>query len=274
MARSQIAIVRKEEKEGKRLGLILTLVLHGIVLLLMLFNLKFYPPDPPIAEQGIAINFGTSDDGKGDVQPEKTTSKSPQPDQEPSRSKPTPVVSSPVKNDVMKSNDPDAVNLKKTEKVEAKKPEKEVEEKKPEIDQRALFTKKKPGGSNTSSEGETGKDGDQGDINGDKNSKSHEGVINGGVSGGGISYDLGGRPHINLPKPTYNSDKEGKVVVTITVDQDGNVMKAVAGARGTTVSDLNLFKRAEEAAKKAKFKQDGNAPERQTGTIVYLFQKR
>ena len=274
MARSQTIVARKEEKAGKRWGLILTLIFHGIVILLMLFNLKFYPPDPPVAEQGIAINFGTSDDGKGDVQPEKTSSKSPQPDPEPSRSKPTPVVSSPVKNDVMKSNDPDAINIKKTEKVVDKKPEKEIEEKKPEIDQRALFTKKKPGGSNTSSEGETGKEGDQGVIDGDKNSKSHTGVPNGGVSGGGISYDLGGRGHINLPKPTYNSDKEGKVVVTITVDQEGNVIKATAGARGTTVSDLDLFKRAEEAAKKAKFRQDGKAPERQTGSIVYLFQKR
>lgn len=273
MSRVQSASLREEEKKGKQWGLILTLLFHTVIVLLMLFLWRFNKPEPPIAEQGITINFGTSDDGSGKVQPEKAESKAPQPNPEPTKSKPVPAVSSPIKNDVLQSTDPDAVNLKKTEKKTQNKPEKE-EQPKEEIDQRALLTKKKPGGSTTSSEGETGKPGDQGDPDGDKNSTSRTGIPNGGNSGGGISYDLGGRGHISLPKPSYTSDKEGRVVVTITVDQEGNVIKAVAGARGTTVSDLELFKRAEEAAKRSKFKQQGDAPERQTGSITYLFVKR
>ncbi|MBQ9877908.1 MAG: hypothetical protein IJM29_03260 [Bacteroidales bacterium] len=41
----------------------------------------------------------------------------------------------------------------------------------------------------------------------------------------------------NLPRPVYNVQKEGIVVVAITIDQYGKVIEAVPGADGTTVKD-------------------------------------
>ncbi|MCF8228523.1 MAG: energy transducer TonB, partial [Bacteroidales bacterium] len=65
----------------------------------------------------------------------------------------------------------------------------------------------------------------------------------------------------------------GKVVVTIWVDRMGRVTKAIAGAKGTTVSDLQLRKLAKDAALRAKFNPDPEAPEIQKGTITYNFIK-
>lgn len=76
-----------------------------------------------------------------------------------------------------------------------------------------------------------------------------------------------------LAKPAYNSDEQGKIVVTITVDQNGTVTKAVAGARGTTISNQDMWKQAEKAALKSKFTAKSNAAIEQTGTITYIYLK-
>ncbi len=84
------------------------------------------------------------------------------------------------------------------------------------------------------------------------------------------TWDLGGRDAIGeLPKPSYNSQEEGRVVVTITVDSEGNVIKAVINNRTNTTSS-QLRTAALEAALKTKF----NAivgENNQTGTITYYF---
>ena len=87
-----------------------------------------------------------------------------------------------------------------------------------------------------------------------------------------VTANLTGRSVVgSLPLPAYNSQNEGKVVVEITVDQNGNVTKASAISRGTTVSDQKLWRAAEEAAKKARFNVKQDAPIYQTGTITYVF---
>jgi protein TonB len=101
----------EKAKEDKRKGMITTILIHVLLLLVMIFLFKFMPPDPPIEEQGIAINFGTSDQGMGDVQPKTTPSPTPSPEKESAKATPTPVKSSPSEK-VMTSDDPEAVNLK------------------------------------------------------------------------------------------------------------------------------------------------------------------
>jgi len=83
---------------------------------------------------------------------------------------------------------------------------------------------------------------------------------------------LKGRNHLgSLPKPSYSVQNEGTVVVTIWVDQYGNVQKARAGEGGTTVTDKTLWAAARNAAMKAHFNPDTNAPALQQGTITYIF---
>ena len=75
----------------------------------------------------------------------------------------------------------------------------------------------------------------------------------------------------SLPRPSYNSQTEGTVVVQVKVDQYGNVTEAIAGAEGTTVTDKTLWNAARSAAMKTHFNMAADAPAVQTGTITYIF---
>lgn len=77
-----------------------------------------------------------------------------------------------------------------------------------------------------------------------------------------------------LPKPSYQTQAEGTVVVTVLVDQYGNVTQAKAGAEGSTTTNSELLAAARAAAMKSHFNQDANAPAVQEGTITYVFKLR
>ena len=75
----------------------------------------------------------------------------------------------------------------------------------------------------------------------------------------------------NLPRPVYNVQESGIVVVDIWVDNYGNVAKAVPGGDGTTVLDKTLLNAARNAAMETHFNQSMDAPAMQQGTITYYF---
>lgn len=75
----------------------------------------------------------------------------------------------------------------------------------------------------------------------------------------------------NMPVPVYNVQESGTVVVTIRVDQYGNVQSAIAGADGTTVTDRTLWAAARKAAMETHFNMSADAPALQEGTITYVF---
>jgi hypothetical protein len=75
----------------------------------------------------------------------------------------------------------------------------------------------------------------------------------------------------SLPKLTTSGQVEGTVVVSIKVDQYGNVTEATAGAEGTTTTNNSVWIAARSAALRAHFNQSANAPAIQDGTITYAF---
>lgn len=93
-----------------------------------------------------------------------------------------------------------------------------------------------------------------------------------GQTAGAPNAHLQGRSVVgSLPRPAYNVQNSGTVVVTIWVDQYGNVTKAQAGAEGTTVTDKTLWAEARKAALGAHFNQKADAPALQQGSITYIF---
>ena len=91
-----------------------------------------------------------------------------------------------------------------------------------------------------------------------------------GVGGYG-TFDLNGRSlgSGGVPRPIYNVQDEGRVVVTITVNPAGEVISTSINKRTNTVN-ASLRKAAEDAARKARFNSvDG--VNNQTGTITYYF---
>lgn len=93
----------------------------------------------------------------------------------------------------------------------------------------------------------------------------------GRISGNANAHLQGRHLEGSLPKPRYNAQLEGIVVVQIKVDQYGNVTEAVAGVEGTTVHDATLWNAARSAAMQAHFNMSADAPVLQTGTITYIF---
>lgn len=72
-----------------------------------------------------------------------------------------------------------------------------------------------------------------------------------------------------FPRPKGNN-AEGKVVVAVVVDSDGNVLSASIKPQGTTTNDPELRKNAIQAAKRTKFKPDSERMT-QSGTITYNY---
>ena len=112
--------------------------------------------------------------------------------------------------------------------------------------------------------GESG-EGIQGSATGNSNTGKTSGIGGYGV------VDLGGRSlgEGGLPMPVYNVQEEGRVVVTITVNPQGQVIRTSINKRTNTVN-ASLRKAAEEAARKARFNAV-NGVNDQTGTITYYF---
>lgn len=91
-----------------------------------------------------------------------------------------------------------------------------------------------------------------------------------GFGGGKYGVDLKGRAVIIPPKLPSDTKEEGKVVVEITVDAEGNVIEANPNGRGTTTSSALLKAKAKQAAMATKFNVDGKFEE-QKGTITIVF---
>ena len=84
-------------------------------------------------------------------------------------------------------------------------------------------------------------------------------------------FSLSGRKAISLPKPNYTGNQEGKIVVQIWVNRRGDVVRVECPAKGSTIINAEMINVAKEAAHKARFNADGNAPEEQRGTITFVF---
>lgn len=118
------------------------------------------------------------------------------------------------------------------------------------------------------SQGIAGGEGNQGGLNGSTESNNYSG--NGLGSGG--NWSLAGRSLVGtLPKPNFKLQKEGVVVVEISVDRTGRVTNASPILRGSTTQDTQLWKLAKEAALKAQFNANPGAQAKQVGTITYHF---
>ena len=133
----------------------------------------------------------------------------------------------------------------------------------------SLINGPKKDGKANGGEGNDNQPGDKGDPNGDPNASSYYGQGK-GLDGDG-NYRLGGRKALNKEKFVQDCNESGIVVVKIEVNQRGQVINAVPGAKGTTNNASCLMEPARRAALATKFNSDADAPVKQTGYIEYEF---
>jgi protein TonB len=91
-----------------------------------------------------------------------------------------------------------------------------------------------------------------------------------GLDGDG-NYLLGGRRALHKEIIVQECNQAGRVVVSIEVNQQGQVITAMPGVRGTTNNAPCLLDPARRAALATEFNPDSKAPSRQIGKIIYVF---
>ncbi len=292
----------------KQKSLALAILVYGL-LLLLLFFVRFWPPSN-LEELvggggggGMTVNFGDTDLGKGDDFPSKELDvkqatkqiETPTPDENiiSQENSDDDVISVP-KNEPKKKTPP----ITKPEKKQETQP-KPVVKKTDDALSNMLKGNKKGGDGNSSTSGNQGKSngninsngylgtggsgggtgGGNGTGNGTGNgagsgSGSGGGNGSGNGKGNGAGYALSGRIAISKPRPDYNCNEEGTVVVQITVDKNGTVTDAKPGARGTTNTASCLSSQAKVAAMNTKWNSSADGTEKQVGTITYIFKIR
>ena len=248
----------------KRKSSILTLVIL-IAFIWGIFSFGMQYQDPPV-EYGIVINFGTSNEGN--KKPKNTSVKKlPIQENQEERSEETVEdIPEEIKNDeVLSQADNEAPTIQKPKEIPEPTPKKPSKNTLKAFDDllKGDTSDGKPTGN-----GDDKKEGIKGDKNGDPASTKYYG--NTGKSGD-PNYNLAGREALVKPKEQPNCEEEGIVVVSIEVDKEGKVIRAISGVKGTTNSANCLLKPAREAALKTTWNADPNSPSKQKGTIIYKF---
>jgi outer membrane biosynthesis protein TonB len=283
-------LTQQEIRRNRAISSTVTLMIFALFLLFLIL-FKLITPNPPFPESGggggqeLALglmNVGTeeidyTDMGKvTDVVAEKEPEKEDIVTSENGENVAVPEPQPEVKNDKM---------VIKPVKKEVKEVKKEVVKEKTAAEKAAELFKKNAGkkssgetqtpGNEGAPGGEPGKTGTggSGDGTGGGNGPGDgpgSGPGTGGIGGGRYGFDLKGATVVKPPKLPTDTKEEGKVVVEITVDSEGNVIEANPNGRGTTTSSALLKAKARQAALATKFKVSGKFEE-QKGTITIIF---
>ena len=290
-----------ETKHERNSAKITTLIIVVLVLLLFVVG----PPymDPP-EEYGVAVNFGNSDVGSGNIQPKEPVKSEPKNIERPPEeavSKPQETKSEAASaektkaDDVVTQNNEESIAIEKKKQADAKakiladakakaqaeadaKAKAEAEQKAKEQAGKEAKKKKldaliggvsKSEGATSGSEGDDNKPGDKGQLDGDPYAASYFGDP--GSGNGGVGYGLNGRGKATYQKLKQDCNESGVVIVQIEVNRAGNVVKAIPGVKGTTNTAECLLEPAKKIALSHKWRPDSNAPTTQVGFVKVNF---
>ena len=271
-------------------ALVATLIWHGALLLFFIFvGFTMPQPPPPPVDQGLEVNLGNSDQGSGTEQP--LAPGDPAPDAR-THTAPAHVQTPPTAQPRIETNDnnnDEETAINQPKKVKATR-QPVIRETAPRVTQTTVAPTPVPaprhpkaifkGGTGTGgnqqdafnksqNEGIAGGHGDQGNPNGDPNSKNYTGNGGTGHSGAAIVRGLVGR---TFTMPSFEGDfnENHKVAVDVKVDAGGHVISTSYQPRGSDASAGSYYaERALELAGKLRF--NGSSADEQTGTLIFSF---
>jgi TonB family protein len=262
------------------------------LLLLFLFLYKIVTPIPPFPEsslEGMEIAYGFDDAGSGNTQNnqigDEATIKKNLSASMPQEAMPDVPPLTEDDGEPVKMERPEKINkpikpvkepiIAPTNPTEIKPVEEKPKENKALNNLLDKFKNKKEGATNSKGGGSGDDDvaGDQGDPNGNPNSNGKGGTGNNpdgiGTGKSKFGFDLKGRSITRPPLLVKDSQEEGKVVVDIVVDKEGNVLSVSIG-RGTTTTSGVLRSKAKQAVKQMKFNSSAEFEE-QSGSVTIVF---
>ena len=257
------------DRAGKRAGILAAAAYVALwVVLMLVVNITLNVKE---TGEGILIDFGDTEQAGGSM---ATAQPQPSENRRPAN---TPPAVHPE--DMMTQEIEDAPEVPREQPqpqqrpAESQQPQQQQQQASPpaeeqprQPDQRALFPGNNRQG-NSDSQGTSEGTGRQGSQDGTPGADP----AGTGTGQGGTGFSLAGRSIVgSLPQPRYGPNKSGRVVVDITVDATGKVIRAVPRGQGSTTNDSDLISAAVDAAGKARFNVvEGDGL--QTGTITYNF---
>ncbi|MDR0541410.1 MAG: energy transducer TonB [Dysgonamonadaceae bacterium] len=249
------------------------------LLILLLLSFIFLKTEMRAEAEGIPVDFGALEWASGTDEPAPSEKDREIPSAEPVPeigSLPTPPAPTPpvITQNTEQTAAIEAEKQRREQEKRAEQERQETERKRREEEQRRreAINRQMSGafGAGNTPEGNQGTAtsgaGNQGSPQGNDASGAQTGA--GGVG----SFDLSGRSLRGggLQRPAYDVQEEGSIVVEITVNPQGDVVRAEIRLRGTTIENGNMRRSAVEAAEKTKFNGIGGT-QNQIGTITYRY---
>lgn len=280
-------ISRSEENKHRIISALTSLLVLALLIVFLIYYI-IVTPNPPFPLSaggggGMEFNIGNLIEGTGNVDNngigeavnviESTDAAPPQENE--------------TQNEMVTADDGEDINIKENKETNnTPSPTVIVPVKPKEKTAAELLAEKfnKNKGKNTGGgDGNSGQAGDDGRPDGKPNSHG-DGGSGGGTGGGkgpgtgpgtgpgsgGYGFSLSGRSVVSPPPLSKDTKEEGKVVVEITVDKTGKVIKADPNGRGTNTNSAILKAKARQAALATVFNVSGEFEE-QKGTITIIF---
>ncbi|GGG55376.1 cell envelope integrity protein TolA [Bizionia arctica] len=284
--------------------------LIAVLIILLLFIVGTEYMDPP-EEYGIAVNFGTTDFGSGDIQPAKPIKSEPrevieQPQEavkQPEQKQPEAASSKTKAEDVLTDDNAESIAIKKKKDADAKaKKESDAKAKaqadadakaKADADAKAKAEADKKAKEQAEKDAKKKKldaliggvsksEGQQSGGEGNDNKAGDKGQLDGdpyatsyfgepGSGSGGVGYGLKGRGTPSKKVFKQDCNESGMVIVKIVVNRNGDVIEAIPGVKGTTNTASCLLEPAKKIALSHKWRADNNAPTKQIGFVKVNF---
>ena len=228
-----------QEKKNKNIGLFATLIVHALLIVAFVFLVAWREQIPPPEPIGMSMNFGFSDDGFGDLQPERNATQEQEyqeetqdhTQQEADMPKQVETVSDPVETTQppsealqeigpVKAENPIVQEQPKTETPVKTETVQDKPQPQPEKIRSVYSGPPTDNTNNANSQGNTeGTTGDAGNKDGALDSNSSTGP---GEGGGGFDHTFSGWD-INLSIPDDKPEATGLLVFEITIDEYGRI---------------------------------------------------
>jgi protein TonB len=290
----------QQEKKNRRIALITSLGVHGLLFLAFLLMMAWRAPNPPLPEYGIELNFGLDQQGGGEIQPETTPGNQQQDDQakpeeiqeeqqqeeavkeEKAVEKVTQPVESKVESPVVvkeekKETPKEPVKEKPVETKKVETPKEVVKKEEPKevkpSEEKGTETKK---GDNTTSQGDdANKQGDKGNPEGKLDAKALYGKQGGGGGGDGpFGLSMAGWTWAEDPKiPNLPDNEDGRIEFEIECDSEGEITNIRTVHRGLSPKAEQLLR--DEILRNSLMRTSAGAvPERSKGRVIFILKTK
>lgn len=275
-----------ETPHERKSALLTTIIALLLLLLFSLVGLKYF--DPPI-DYGMEVNFGTSTVGQGKQEqtPKAITPPAPKPQPRPAAVESS---KSPKKVLTQREKSIPVAEKKKTQTSAATKKQQQkptptkvasavvetppvpvqpkVADKTKNLLAKMLNAKAQPAPTQQG-EGNDEQPGNKGKTIGNPYANTYYGNV--GLGGQGQEFGLSGRSLQSNGSVTQQCNQEGVVVVRIRVNQQGQVIEAEPGVKGSTNVHPCLLEPAKKTAFLHQWFPDADAPPVQVGFVVVNF---